>query len=219
MVVDSSSTDRTEEICRNAGVGFEVKKWSGFAETKKYALQKTANDWVFWVDADEALTEGLQEEIRKFKESEPLFPIYKAARRAYFLGRWIKHSGWYPGYVARLFDKTKVSFNSNDVHEGLDFKGETGKLENDLEHYTDLDIKHYYEKFNNYTSLAANELFKKGKSFGLAGLLIRPPFLFIKMYIFRLGFLDGIQGFILAVFSANYVFTKYAKLWELKRKE
>jgi glycosyltransferase involved in cell wall biosynthesis len=217
-VVDKASKDKTLEIVQKSGADFEVKEWAGYSETKKYALSKVNSDWVFWIDSDEVLTAALQEEIRAFKNIPPSFPVYKVNRRAYFLGKWIRHGGWYPGRVARLFDRTKVTFNNNDVHEGLEFTGEAGILKNDLEHYTDLDIKHYYQKFNNYTSLAANELLKKGKSFRLNDLILRPLFFFIKMYIIRLGFLDGVQGFILAVFSTNYVFTKYAKLWELNKK-
>ncbi len=216
--MDDSSSDNTLELVRQSGVNYEVRKWEGYAAEKSYALCKAANDWVFWIDSDEVLTPALQKEIIEFKKGTPQFPVYKVARRAFFLGRWIKHGGWYPGRVPRLFDKTRVKFNNNAVHEGLDFDGECGNLENDLEHYTDLNIKHYYEKFNEYTSLAAIDLTKKGKRFGFLDLLIRPPFIFLKMYILRLGFLDGIQGFILAVFSSNYVFTKYAKLWELNRK-
>lgn len=218
VVVDYSSTDRTIEIVQSKKVASEIKGWQGFAETKKYALTKVENDWVLWIDSDEVLTKELQEEIKNFKLSEPKFPVYNVARRAFFLGRWIKHGGWYPGRVARLFDKRVVSFNNNQVHEGLDFNGAEGELKYDIEHYTDLNIKHYYEKFNNYTSLAAIDMELKGKSFRIIDLLIRPIFIFIKMYILRFGFLDGIQGFILAVFSANYVFTKYAKVWELKQK-
>ncbi len=218
-MVDKSSSDNTLEIVQNSGVEFEVREWQGFAGTKKYALSRVKNDWVLWVDSDEVLTVGLQEELKRLKEGEPEFPVYKVARRAYFLGKWIKHGGWYPGYVARLFNKSIVNFNDNDVHEGLDYKGNAGILKNDLEHFTDLSIKHYYEKFNNYTSLAASELEKKGRKFKAIDLLLHPAFFFFKMYILRLGFLDGIQGLILAVFSTNYVFTKYAKFWELKGKK
>jgi hypothetical protein len=216
--VDKSSSDNTLQIVESKGVSFEVKEWQGFAETKKYAIGKVENDWVFWVDSDEVLTKELQEEIKNLKKSEPEFQVYKAARRAFFLGKWIKHGGWYPGRVARLFNKKIVSFNSNEVHEGLDYSCPAGELKFDLIHYTDESIKHYYHKFNNYTSLAAVDLEKKGRSFKAIDLIIHPIFLFVKMYIIRLGFLDGIQGFILAVFSANYVFTKYAKLWELNQK-
>lgn len=219
VIIDMNSSDRTQEIVQNASVDYEVKEWAGFAETKKYAVSRVKHNWVFWVDSDEVLTPELQEEIKRFKESAPSFNVYKVARRAFFLGKWIKHGGWYPGRVARLFNKNEVRFNNNDVHEGLDFKGEAGNLNNDLEHYTDLNIKHYYNKFNNYTSLAALELNKKGKSFKVTDILIRPAFIFFKMYFLRLGFMDGLQGFILAVFSANYVFTKYAKLWELRGKK
>ena len=134
------------------------------------------------------------------------------------MGRWIKHSGWYPGRVVRLFNKNKARFSNNDVHEELIVNGETGSLKNHLEHYTDPDIEHYFKKFNSYTSLAAEELVRNGKRFKITDILLRPLFIFIKMYVLKRGFLDGVQGFILAVFSSAYVFTKYCKLWELKSK-
>lgn len=219
VLVDKSSSDNTLEIVQSKNVQFEIKEWQGYAAAKQYAIGKVENDWVFWIDSDEVVTEELQKEINSFKGSEPKFQVYNIARRAYFLGKWIRHGGWYPGRVARLFNKKRVSFNNNEVHEGLDFSGPAGEMKSDLIHYTDENIKHYYNKFNNYTSLAAIDLKRKGKSFGVTDILFRPVFLFIKMYIIRFGFLDGIQGFILAVFSANYVFTKYAKLWELNRKK
>jgi hypothetical protein len=110
-----------------------------------------------------------------------------------------------------------VNFNEREVHENLKVDGEIGYLKNDLNHYTDPSIEHYFSKFNLYTSLAAKELNDKGKTAGLNDILLRPVFLFLKMYIFRLGFLDGLHGFILAIFSSAYVFTKYCKLWELNR--
>ena len=105
------------------------------------------------------------------------------------------------------------------MHEYLLVNGETGKLNSDLEHYTDPNIQHYFQKFNRYTTLAAEELVKRGKSFTIIDILLRPIVIFVKMYFIKLGFLDGIQGFILAVFSSAYVFTKYCKFWELKNKD
>jgi hypothetical protein len=164
------------------------------------------------------LTKELSQEILLFKKTVPEFSAFSVARRAYFLGKWIKHSGWYPGRVNRLFNKSKVSFSDNDVHEHLIIAGSIGELKSDLEHYTDPTIHHYFEKFNRYTTLAAEEMLKQGKTFKLTDIIIRPIFIFKKMYFFKQGFLDGIHGFILAIFSAAYVFTKYCKFWELKRK-
>jgi glycosyltransferase involved in cell wall biosynthesis len=217
VLIDEYSKDSTLQIVKSfSAVRYEIAKWQGFSETKKYGVSLASNDWILWVDADEVLTSELSKELIGFKKSEPKFDSYSFSRKANFLGRWILHSGWYPGRVARLFNKNKVTFSDNDVHEHLVTKGEIGIFKNDIEHYTDPNIKHYFEKLNEYTTLAAEELDKKGKTFKISDLIIRPVAIFIKMYIIKSGFLDGIQGFILAVFSSAYVFTKYCKLWERK---
>ena len=217
VLVDFKSADRTFEIAKSySGVKVQAVNWMGYAGTKKYGVSLASNDWILWIDADEALTKELSGEIKNFKKIVPKFSAYSVPRKAYFLGRWIKHNGWYPGRVTRLFNKNKVSFSDNDVHEHLVVNGSTGELRSDIEHYTDPTIHHYFEKFNRYTTLAAEEMVKQGKEFKLSDIIIRPVFIFKKMYFFRLGFLDGIQGFILAIFSAAYVFTKYCKFWELK---
>jgi glycosyltransferase involved in cell wall biosynthesis len=217
VLVDSKTTDRTLEIAKGfPKVKAQPVQWMGFSKTKQYAISLSQDEWVLWIDADEALTKELSDEIINFKSSDPEFAAYSFPRIANFLGRWIKHSGWYPGRVTRLFNKNKARFSDSDVHEHLLVDGAVGQLKNDLEHYTDPSIHHYFEKFNNYTSLAAEELVKKGRSFALADILLRPVVIFIKMYFIKQGFLDGLQGFMLAVFSSAYVFTKYCKFWELK---
>ena len=218
VVVDDKSDDSTLEIVKEYNcVNFEIKEWMGYSKTKEYALSLTKHDWVFWIDADEVITKELQQEINKLKENKnDNFAAYSVARRAYFLGKWIQHSGWYPGRVTRFFNKKKVKFSDSKVHEELIVDGRTGKLNNDLEHYTDPDLFHYFEKFNKYTSLAAEELRIKQKNVSMNDILLRPLFIFIKMYILKKGFLDGMHGLILAILSSNYVFTKYCKLWEMK---
>jgi glycosyltransferase involved in cell wall biosynthesis len=220
LLVDEESTDKTYEIAIcYSNVKASIVKWKGYSETKKDAILLTTNDWVFWIDADEAITRELKEEIIELKDSTLSYAAYSIPRIANFLGKWIKHSGWYPGRVTRLFNKNLASFDFQCVHENLRVNGETGKLNNDIEHYTDPSVSHYFMKFNNYTTLAANELKEKGRMFRLSDLIIRPIAIFIKMYFIKFGFLDGIQGFILAIFSSAYVFTKYSKFWELTRKE
>jgi hypothetical protein len=119
----------------------------------------------------------------------------------------------------RFFKKGEATFNANAVHEGLVVKGKIGTLQNDIYHFTDPTISHYFRKFNEYTSLAAKQLFAESRKFKVSDVLLRPPFLFLKMFILRKGFLDGLYGFVLAVFSSLYVFTKYLKLWELEKNE
>lgn len=219
LLIDSSTTDSTREIAEKIpNVKIIITEWLGYARTKQFAVSAAANDWVFWIDADEVITEELQSELLEFKNKISDYDCFEVARRAYFLGRWIKHSGWYPSRVIRLFNKHKVKFNENEVHESLTGYSNVGQLQNDLLHFTDKNINHYYEKFNRYTTLAANDLYAKRKQVTLNDLLFRPLFLFFKMYIFRLGFLDGIEGLMLAIFSSNYVFTKYCKLRELNNK-
>jgi hypothetical protein len=144
-------------------------------------------------------------------------PVYEVSRRAIFLGKWIKHSGWYPGFVSRLFLKERAKFTTAGVHEKLQAEGKPGRLKGDLIHYTDDNLFHYFAKYNSYTSLAAAELQKHGRRSSLRDMLVRPPFQFFRMYMIRLGFLDGMHGLILSIASATYVFVKYAKLWERKR--
>ena len=195
-----------------------IAKWQGYSKTKQFALEQTKHNWVLWIDADEKITDELKDELQNITETKPKYVAYSIPRKAYFLGKWIKHSGWYPGRVTRLFNKTKVHFSDSEVHEHLVIKGEVGKLKSDLEHFTDPTINHYFKKFNKYTTLAASELFSKNTKFKLSDLLIRPPFIFIKMYFLRKGFLDGLHGLILACFSTLYVFAKYSKLWELENR-
>jgi glycosyltransferase involved in cell wall biosynthesis len=220
IMIDSSTTDETEEIVkRYLKVRHEIIQWKGYAATKKLAVSNTQNDWILWIDADEEITPELVNELNEFKNSNPKCYCYDVARRAFFLGKWIKHGGWYPGRVKRLFNKQHIFFDEKKVHEGLILHGDVGHLNHDLNHYTDPSIEHYFEKFNLYTSLAAEELRASLKKARLSDLLLRPLFLFIKMYIFRRGFMDGIHGLVLAIFSSHYVFTKYSKLWELTKKQ
>lgn len=219
IVVDSGSTDRTVERAKSFTRHIMKVEWKGYGATRNLALTQCTGDWVLWLDADERVTPELSAEIQHIVEkNEKEIGGYSIARRAYFLGRWIKHCGWYPSRVTRLFRREMGRFTENNVHEQLRVDGVVRELRHDLLHYTDPDLRHYFAKFNRYTSLAADDLHAAGRSFRFHDLLVRPPFQFFKMYIVRLGFLDGLQGFILSVVSSAYVFAKYAKLWELQRK-
>jgi glycosyltransferase involved in cell wall biosynthesis len=220
VLVDETTTDHTGDIVREyPGIKCIITKWKGYAGTKEYAVSLTQNDWVFWIDADEEITPHLKAEILEFKNNIPEHKAYKVARKAFFLGRWIKHSGWYPSRVTRLFNKNSAYFSLKNVHEHLVVNGSTGEFKNDLNHFTDLNINHYFNKFSSYTTLAAEELYLKNRKFKITDITVRPFLLFIKMYFIKRGFMDGIQGFILAVFSSLYVFTKYCKLWEINKSQ
>jgi len=214
VVIDSRSTDQTEAIAREFTPHVFVREWAGYSGSKAFALRQVTHDWVLWIDADEQVPADLRQEIHQQLNDPADYVAFKIPRLAYFLGRWIWHSGWYPGYVLRLFRKSHAQFPEVLVHEGVQVEGLVGTLKNHLLHYTDRDTTNYFRKYDQFTSLAARQLFERGKKFRMIDLLFRPMILFIKMYFFKQGFRDGIQGLILAVFSANYVFTKYAKLWE-----
>jgi glycosyltransferase involved in cell wall biosynthesis len=214
IVVDAESTDATVEMAREITPLVFVRPWQGFSAAKNFALQKCRYEWVLWIDSDERVTLELAEEIQA-EMNKTNYAGFEMPRLANFLGKWIRHSGWYPGYVLRLFRRDAGTFNGALVHEGVQLSGTVGRLKNNLLHYTDRSLSHYFNKFNNYTALAAEQLAAKKARFRFRDLLFRPPFMFIRMYFLKLGFLDGMQGFMLSLLSACYVFAKYAKLWEM----
>lgn len=216
VIVDGGSADKTVALARRYSQKVYVKPWEGYAAAKNFALEQSTGDWILWLDADERVTEALSQEIQDILKKGLIDVVgFEVSRRAFFLGKWIRHSGWYPGYVLRLFRRGSGRWSDKKVHEHLQIAGKTERLNSDLLHFTDPNLWHYFDKFNRYTTLAAEELTAKGEHFRLGQLILRPSWLFVRMYFFRLGFLDGIQGFILCVLSSCYVFTKYAKLWEL----
>ncbi|MFH0989811.1 MAG: glycosyltransferase family 2 protein, partial [bacterium] len=220
VIVDEKSNDKTEAIAQSFGIQVFKRPWEGYGGTKNFGLSRSTGEWILWLDADERVTPELKRELLGvIKENSESVKAYSIPRKAYFLGKWIKHCGWYPGYVLRVFQRTAGKFSDHKVHERLDISGEMGYLRSDLLHYTDPNLFHYFEKFNRYTSLAADELELQRYHFKLSDILIRPVWKFLQMYIVRAGFLDGIQGFILCILSAGYVFSKYAKLWEKTRME
>jgi glycosyltransferase involved in cell wall biosynthesis len=220
IVVDSGSVDRTVDVAKSFTSNVFTITWEGYGAARNYALQRASGDWILWLDADERVTPELAAEIKKILVDDPHdVNGYAIARRAYFLGRWIRHSGWYPGRVVRLFRRGQARFSENRVHEQLHIDGQVRATAHDIIHLTDPDLQHYLAKSNKYTSLAAEDMFAAGRKFRLADLLIRPPFQFVKMYVLRGGVLDGLEGLILAVLSSAYVFTKYAKLWERARRD
>ncbi len=217
IIVDSGSKDGSLALARGyTDKVFEIE-WRGYAGTKQYGLERATGDWVLWVDADERVPPRLAEEILLSVQRDEEVAAYRMPRRAFFLGRWIKHCGWYPGNVTRLFRRGQARFGDQAVHEDLLVDGPVGTLSESLDHYTDPNIYHYFEKLNRYTSLAAGEMHQKGRRVTIPGILLRPVHMFLRMYVFKAGFLDGWQGFLLSCFSSAYVLVKYAKLWEAGR--
>ncbi len=146
--------------------------------------------------------------------ASPQFDSYELNRKSQFLGRWITHSGWYPDHIIRLFRRGCGCFTNDAVHERIEVTGATGRLTGHILHYTDPDIEHYLAKLNRYTTLSADILRGQGRRFRVSHVLLKPPATFIKMYLLKSGFRDGIPGLILALLSSFHVLCKYAKLWE-----
>ena len=219
VVVDSGSTDRTVEICRSYTEKVFHQDWLGFAKQKNLAIDKTSGDWVLSLDADEPLESGLAGEIRTILSSLHPYDGYRVPRKTFFLGKQVRHGGWYPDYNLRLFRKDKGRFEERSVHEAVRVQGSLGKTRHAIEHYAYHDLASYLSSINKYSSLAVDVMKEKGISgfkTSWVNILMRPVLTFVFKFIFRLGFLDGKHGLVLNLFHSYYVFAKYAKAWEYK---
>jgi len=213
IVVDSLSDDRTVEIAKKFTDKVYLNPWPGFSEQRSFSLTKTSHDWILWLDADEEMSQELVEEIQNLKFEQDGYYI---PRLVHYLGRWIKHCGWYPDHTLRLFNKHKGCFSGTLVHESFTLTGTTGKLKNPILHYPYRDIAHHLTKMNSYTDLSAKEMNRKGKKKSLFAAFFHSFFRFIKMYIIKRGFLDGSQGLVISILGSYYVFLKYIKLYEIQ---
>jgi glycosyltransferase involved in cell wall biosynthesis len=211
LVVDSGSNDRTVEIASKLGARVVEASWHGYAAQKNIAAELAAHDWILSLDADESLSEALEAEIWQIKKAGPAFDGYTMPRLAQYLGRWILHSGWYPDRKVRLFNRRKAKWVGEFVHESVKVEGSVGHLESNLLHFTCDSLSQHLRSMDTYTTLAAQELVTRGKSFGYARLLLDPPWTFFRTYFLKLGFLDGVEGLTIAYMAALYNFVKYTK--------
>jgi len=214
IVVDSGSTDKTEELCRaNPRVRFFRQEWQGYGKQKNRAAELASHDWILNLDADERVTAPLRSSLEQFRETG--LSAARMARENYFGPRWIRYCGWYPDYTVRLYDRRTCSFSDRCVHETLEHDGNIATLTGNLIHRSYSDISDYLQRADRYSTLAAREMHKAGKTIAPVYLLIKPAATFIKMYLIRKGFLEGRMGFVLSALYAYYTFCKYAKLAEL----
>jgi len=223
VIVDCGSTDRTEEIARSFGAKFFVEEWKGFGAQKNSAIAKCSAEWILALDADEEVSLELADEIRQLLGGPLLHEAYFLPRRNLFLGRWIRHGGYYPDPKLRLFRKGKAQFEERVVHETIRPTGSTGQLRGDLLHHAYPTLESYIEHMNRYSSLGAAQAIARGKtsrnplSF-FWNVFLAPAATFKYNYFFRLGFLDGREGFLLHLYHSAYVSWKYAKAWERSRR-
>lgn len=217
IVVDAESTDATREIAAALGARVVLHPFGGFAAQKDFASQQAQYDWILSLDADEELNEEAQAAIVRWKSSEPSAFGYRFARRAYYLGRWINHSGWYPDYKLRLFDRRHGGWRGSYVHESVFVNGRVKTLPGEILHHTCDSLEEHRSRIEFYTDLAAREMLERGEDAGLLRRLLAPAWVFVATYFFRMGLLDGRQGFLIAWMGARYVRRKYAKWAQLKQ--
>ena len=211
VVVDSGSVDRTIEIAGKLGARVVEEPWHGYAAQKNFATEQATFDWILSIDADEALTEGLEAEIWQLKKLGPDCDAYTMPRLAQYLGRWILHSGWYPDRKVRLFNRNFAKWAGDFVHESVQASGKVGHLEGNLLHFTCTSLSEHLKSMDGYTTLAAEQMVSQGAKVTVGQILLDPLWTFWKTYIFQQGFLDGFEGLAIAYMAAFYTFMKYAK--------
>jgi glycosyltransferase involved in cell wall biosynthesis len=214
VVVDSFSTDRTVEICRQLGARLVQHAFEGYVEQKNYATAQAQHDYVLQLDADEVLTDELRRSIRAATANWQ-HAGYTLARLTNYCGSWVRHGGWYPDRKLRLYDRRLGAWQGLLLHERYEVQpGQTvGELTGDVQHYSYNSVEQHVSQLNRFTSIAADELWLRGKrQVTVFHLLLKPWWKFVHGYFFRLGFLDGFAGLCIATISAWGVFLKFAKL-------
>jgi glycosyltransferase involved in cell wall biosynthesis len=217
IVLDSGSTDRTLEIARSFGAKVFSEPWKGFAAQKNSAMDKATCDWVLQLDADERLEPELATEIlEKALRSNANLRGFWIPRKNFFLGRWIRHGGFYPDPKLRLIRRGAGRFQEYGAHPTIQVTGPTGRLHHALVHNAYPTLRGYLDHMNRYSTSGAEVALEKGyRGFGVSNIVVRPLLTFLYNYGFRLGFLDGREGLLLHLYHATYVSWKYAKAWEL----
>ena len=224
VLVDSGSKDRTCEIARAQGARVIVEPWRGYVAQKQYAIDLCTKEWVLLLDADEEVSPGLAEEIRAAIAEAGAVSGYRLPRKNLFLGRWMRHGGFYPDPKLRLFRRGQGFVTGHDPHDRCELRPDvpqqTRQFKNALVHYTYPTLTLYIGHMNRYSSLGAQLAVAKGhRRFSFINIVLRPLATFVYNYFFRLGFLDGRAGLLLHLYHAGYVSWKYAKAWELSRQQ
>ncbi|NIP43829.1 MAG: glycosyltransferase [candidate division Zixibacteria bacterium] len=208
-LMDTGSTDRTVVIAGELGAKVDQIKFEGFGKAKQAAAAMASHDWLFSIDCDEQVSPELRDSIEKFLMDTEDYCGAEISRLTNFCGKWIFHSGWFPEYVLRLFNKRKAGFNDRYVHEGIRTNGRIRRLDGHLLHYSYPDLRHYLGKVHQYAQLAALQKQPKPLILDFLSLAFKPPFIFIKKLIIQRGFFDGLDGFWIASITAYGQFLKY----------
>jgi glycosyltransferase involved in cell wall biosynthesis len=220
LVIDSESTDNTRQIATAAGARVITRKWEGFSDQKQFAVNAAAFDWVFSLDADEEVSGELAATLTEFRSrNSDATAGFRIARRSFYMGRPIAHSGWYPDWQVRLFDRRRGRWSGSRIHESfkLDDGHSVGTLSGDIIHRSvDSALDHHRMIGSRYAPLAAQQMFENGRKTSLSRILTAGPVSFISSYFLKLGILDGLPGFCIASFAAHHAFLKHLCLWEMQ---
>lgn len=220
IVVDSQSSDKTVEIAQSFGAKVEnTSDWPGFGPQKNRALNLATQDWVLSIDADERVTPELKDEILAVINGISSADCYAIPRLSWYCGRFIKHSGWYPDYVDRLFKRGSAKFSDHLVHERLLPHGTVKKLKHHFLHYSFKNFSQVLQKIDGYSTASAEQALKKGKKSSVLKAIGHGLWAFFRTYFLRLGFLDGQQGLALAISNAEGTYYRYIKIWLLNQKQ
>jgi glycosyltransferase involved in cell wall biosynthesis len=219
LLIDSESTDRTREIAELHGARVIIQKWLGFSKQKQLAVDLAKNDWIFSLDADEQVSQELTKSILSIKNSELISADgFKSARLSIYLDRPIRHSGWYPDWQLRFFNRKKGGWKEVLIHESVEIFGKVGKLPGDILHYSVENAAHHHRMIGErYAPLAAEQMYLRGKTTSPLKIALAGFTTFFQTYFLKLGFLDGLAGFCIARFAAHHAFLKHLILWELQR--
>jgi glycosyltransferase involved in cell wall biosynthesis len=218
IVVDSFSNDDTVKIAKKYTKHVFQRKWTNFADQKNFANSKASFPWILSLDADERLSPELQRELLRIKEEEPTCSGFSMPRQVHYLGRWIRHSGWYPDRKARLFRKDKAHWEGEYVHEKLVVDGKIQKLSGSIHHFTYRKISDHLAQINNFSELGAHKLYALKKKCRWYHLVFLPFFRFTKSFFWKAGFMDGFAGLVISVLNGYAIFARYAKLREIWKK-
>jgi glycosyltransferase involved in cell wall biosynthesis len=220
VIMDSYSTDNTLTICKEYDARIYQHEWLGYIGQKTLIQEKAASEWIFFVDADEEVSAELREEVqRQFSSGEyRRWSGYEFPRLVRFLGKWIRHGDWHPDIKLRLFRKEQGRCTGIEPHDRVAVDGPVRRLHAPLYHYTYRNIHEQMESLNKFSTISAQELFKRKRQASPSDLLLRPMYRFFKCFILKRGIADGFHGFLIAMASSYGTFTKYVKLWEMNRR-
>jgi len=216
IVVDAGSTDATVALAEPLATRVETRPWPGYGAQKNYAASLARHDWVLSLDADEAITAALQADIQSLP-TRPDAAAFRMPRVTWYLGRWIRSTDWYPDKAMRLYDRQRAHWDDRPVHESLIVAGGIDQLAGEIEHRPYADIAEHLTRMNHYTTLAAAEMDRQGRPARAWHVVVHPVAAFLRNYVARRGYRDGVPGLIVSLLGGVYVLQKYVKLWERRR--